>query len=78
VLRSLRRGFVLGYTNPKGLPDLLQMALVRREFSDVIVFRSPPLAVQRAIFVALSPLARWGGYRATYPQISRTVLAPRT
>jgi PadR family transcriptional regulator PadR len=36
-----------------------------------------PLAVQRAIFGALAPIARWRGYRATYPQLSRIVLAPR-
>jgi hypothetical protein len=41
------------------------------------VFRSPPPAVQRTIFGALAPIARWRGYRATYPQLSRTVLAPR-
>ena len=40
--------------------------------------RSPPLVVQRALFGALAPIARWRGYRATYPQLSRTVLAPRT
>jgi hypothetical protein len=37
----------------------------------VVVFRSPPLAVQRTI-------ARWRGYRATYPQLLHSVLAPRT
>jgi hypothetical protein len=67
-----------GHTNAKGLPDPLQLALIAREFSDVIVFRSPPPAVQRALFGALAPLARWRGYRGTYPQLSRTVLAPRT
>jgi hypothetical protein len=41
------------------------------------VFRLPPPAVQRAIFGALAPLAHGRGYRVTYPQISRTVLAPR-
>jgi mannose-6-phosphate isomerase-like protein (cupin superfamily) len=68
----------LGYTDRKGMPSPLQLALIVREFSDVIVFRSPPPLVQRAIFGALAPIARWRGYRATYPQISRTVLAPRT
>jgi hypothetical protein len=68
----------LGHTDSKGMPPLLQLALTAREFSDVIVFRSPPPAVQRAIFGAVGPIARWRGYRATYPQISRTVLAPRT
>jgi hypothetical protein len=68
----------LGHTDGKGMPHPLQLALTAREFSDMIVFRSPPPAVQRAIFGALAPIARWRGYRATYPQLSRTVLAPRT
>lgn len=68
----------LGHTNDKGMPSLLQLALSAREFSDVVVFRSPPAAVQRAVFGALAPIARWRGYRATYPQLSRIVLAPRT
>ena len=67
----------LGHTNAKGMPPPLQLALFGREFSDVLVFRSPPPAVQRALFGVLAPLARWRGYRATYPQLSRTVLAPR-
>lgn len=68
----------LGHTNSKGMPDPLQLALFASEFSDVIVFRTPPPVVQRAIFGALAPIARLRGYRATYPQISRTALAPRS
>jgi quercetin dioxygenase-like cupin family protein len=68
----------LGHVNGKGMPHPLQLALFAQEFSDVLVLRKPPLAVQRAIFGALAPIARWRGYRATYPQLSRTVLAPRT
>jgi mannose-6-phosphate isomerase-like protein (cupin superfamily) len=68
----------LGYTNRKGMPNPLQLAVFAQEFSDVIVFRSPPTVVQRMVFGALAPVARASGYRATYPQISRTVLAPRT
>jgi quercetin dioxygenase-like cupin family protein len=68
----------LGHTNGKGMPDPLQLALFASEFSDVIVFRAPPPAVQRAVFGALAPIARRRGYRATYPQISRTALAPRS
>jgi quercetin dioxygenase-like cupin family protein len=68
----------LGHTDSKGMLYPLQLALCAREFRDVIVFRSPPLAVQRAVFGALAPIARWRGYRATYPQLSRTVLALRT
>jgi quercetin dioxygenase-like cupin family protein len=68
----------LGHTNGKGMPHPLQLALFAPEFSDVIEFRSPPPAVQRALFGALGPIARGLGYRATYPQLSRTVMAPRT
>jgi hypothetical protein len=68
----------LGHTDSQGMANLLQLALVAREFSDVMVFRSPPLVVQRALFGVLAPIARWRGYRATYPQLSRTVLAART
>lgn len=68
----------LGYTDGKGMPHRLQLALSARAFRDGIVFRSPPPAVQRAILGALAPLARWRGYRSTYPQLSRVVLAPRT
>jgi quercetin dioxygenase-like cupin family protein len=38
---------------------------------------TPPQVVQRVVFGALAPIAHARGYRATYPQISRTVLAPR-
>lgn len=67
----------LGHTGRKGMPSPLQLAVSAQEFSDIMVFRSPPLAVQRAIFGVLSPIARWRGYRGTYPQLSRVVLAPR-
>ncbi|HEY4823540.1 MAG TPA: cupin domain-containing protein [Solirubrobacteraceae bacterium] len=67
----------LGHTNAKGMPNPLQLAVFASEFSDVIVFRSPPPALQSAILGALAPIARRRGYRASYPQISRTVLAPR-
>jgi quercetin dioxygenase-like cupin family protein len=65
----------LGHTDTTGRPNLLQLALTAREFSDVIVFRSPPLEMQRVLFGLLAPIAHWRGYRATYPQLSRTVLA---
>jgi hypothetical protein len=33
--------------------------------------------VQRIMFGALTPIATRRGYRATYPSLSRTTLAPR-
>jgi len=67
----------LGHTGANGMPGTLQLAVFARGFADVIVFRSPPPLVQRVAFAALAPLAHARGYRATYPQISRSVLAPR-
>jgi mannose-6-phosphate isomerase-like protein (cupin superfamily) len=66
-----------GHVNAKGMPDPFQLALTAQEFSDVIVFRKPPPVVQRIVFGALAPIARRRGYRATYPSLSRTTLAPR-
>jgi mannose-6-phosphate isomerase-like protein (cupin superfamily) len=66
-----------GHVNAKGMPGLLQLALTAQEFSDVVVFRKPPPRVQRLVFGALAPIARRRGYRATYPSLSRTTLAPR-
>ena len=66
-----------GHVNKRGMPDPLQLALFATEFSDVAVFRKPPAAVQRLVFGALTPIARRRGYRATYPTMSRTTLAPR-
>jgi mannose-6-phosphate isomerase-like protein (cupin superfamily) len=66
-----------GHLNRRGMPHPLQLALFASEFSDVLVFRKPPAAVQRVLFGALAPIARRRGYRATYPSLSRTTLAPR-
>src|SRR5204863_6916973 len=66
-----------GHVNAKGMPNPLQHALTAQEFSDVIVFRKPPRGAQRAVFGALTPIATRRGYRATYPNLSRTTLAHR-
>lgn len=66
-----------GHVNSKGMPGPLQLALTAPEFSDIAVFRRPPAAVQRVVFGVLAPIARRRGYRATYPSLSRTTLAPR-
>jgi mannose-6-phosphate isomerase-like protein (cupin superfamily) len=66
-----------GHTNKKGLPDPLQLALTALEFRDIVVFRKPPPWIQLVLFGALAPIARRRGNRATYPQFSRTALAPR-
>jgi hypothetical protein len=44
-----------------------------REFDDAMRLASPPRAVQRILFAALAPLARWRGYRSSYPEYDQRV-----
>ena len=69
VIRAIVSGVLSSQT--------LSSALSAQEFRDVLVFRAPPLLIQGMIFGTLAPIARGRGYRATYPQLSRTTLAPR-
>ena len=55
-----------GKTDPTGMPNLLQLALLSREFKDVIRFLKPSRFVQEVFFSALAPLARFLGYRGSY------------
>jgi Cupin domain len=57
-----------GRVNKWGMPNLLQLAVFAREFSDVIQFNRPPRIVQRILFGLLTPLARLFGYRGSYPE----------
>ena len=59
-----------GKTNAKGMPGLLQLALIGREFQDVMRFTKPPRAVQAVMFGLLGPLGRMRGYRGIYPEYS--------
>ncbi len=57
-----------GKTNSKGMPNPLQLALLAREFEDVLYFTKPPRAVQKVLFAALAPVARLLGYRGSHPE----------
>ncbi len=56
-----------GKTDAKGRPNLLQAALLARQFDEVIRFVEPPRAAQKILFGVLAPVARLLGYRAVYP-----------
>lgn len=56
-----------GKTDRRGLPNILQLALIAREFSDVVYFTKPPRVVQRLLFGGLAALGRARGYRGSYP-----------
>jgi quercetin dioxygenase-like cupin family protein len=59
-----------GKTDAKGMPGLLQLALIGREFQDVIQFTKPPRAVQQVMFGLLGTVGRMRGYRGAYPDYS--------
>lgn len=50
-----------------GLPDLLQLALIMREFDKEIYLARPPVPVQRVLFGVLGSVGRLRGYRGSYP-----------
>jgi quercetin dioxygenase-like cupin family protein len=53
-------------TTEKGMPGVLQMALLAQRFSDVYRLAKPPYVVQRVLFAVLTPFAYLAGYRAEY------------
>lgn len=57
-----------GKTDAKGMPKLLQLAVLAREFEDVVVFTKPPRILQAILFAVLAPLGHRLGYRAVYPE----------
>jgi quercetin dioxygenase-like cupin family protein len=57
-----------GRTDAKGMPGLLQLALLAREFDDVVRFTKPHRLVQKVLFTLLAPIARLRGYRGSYPE----------
>ncbi len=62
-----------GKTNAKGMPNLLQLAVISSEFRDVIQFVNPPVWVQRVLFGLLAPVGRLLGYKAVYPNHQLTL-----
>lgn len=66
-----------GKTNARGMPNLLQLALLAREFEDVLYFTKPPRVLQKILFGILAPVARLLGYKGSYPEYLRRGPAER-
>jgi mannose-6-phosphate isomerase-like protein (cupin superfamily) len=64
-----------GKTNDKGAPNPLRLAVIAREFADVLVVAKPPPLVQKIVFGALAPIGRVLGYRAIHPEYSPAEIA---
>jgi mannose-6-phosphate isomerase-like protein (cupin superfamily)/uncharacterized protein YndB with AHSA1/START domain len=59
-----------GKIGRRGLPSLLQLAVIGREFAAEGHAAKPPLAVQRVVLGALAAIGRRRGYRAWYEAYS--------
>jgi quercetin dioxygenase-like cupin family protein len=67
---------VVGRTNRKGMPGLLDAALLAEAFGDEIVFERPPRAVQRALAVTVGPIARRLGRSVTGDVVRAAIVQP--
>ncbi len=65
-----------GKTNQKGIPNLLQLAVIAREYRREFVPARPPLPVQRVVFGLLAAVGRLLGYRGRYARYSDVGTAP--
>lgn len=54
-----------GRTNEDGMPNLLQISLTARKYASEIRLATIPFAVQKILFLILSPVSRLLGYQAT-------------
>ncbi|GEO03544.1 hypothetical protein AAE02nite_12080 [Adhaeribacter aerolatus] len=55
-----------GKTNKAGMPNILQVALLAAKYAPEFRLAKPPYAVQKILFVLLTPLAYLLGYRPFY------------
>src|SRR4051812_38580804 len=62
-----------GKVSPEGMPDPLQLAVMGNEYSDVIVFLTPPRIVQRLTLPPLALVGRLTGRRPMYEQYLETI-----
>ena len=56
-----------GRTNARGVPNVLQLAVMMQEYDDVIYPSRPPRALQKVLFAVLAPIGRGLGYQADHP-----------
>ena len=61
-----------GRTNQKGVPNLLQVAVLFQAFDHVFRLTKPPYWLQKLLFATLAPIGRLLGYRARYEKYSGT------
>jgi quercetin dioxygenase-like cupin family protein len=69
--KLIKNGFSLaqdGKTDNTGKPGMLQIALIAREFDDVVRYDMGPRVIHQLLFLGLTPLARLKGLKGSYPE----------
>ena len=66
-----------GKLNQKGLPNLLQIAVMNRKYWYEIYLTRPSIAVQKAFYRSIAWIGRLLGYQPDYPCASRTITLER-
>jgi quercetin dioxygenase-like cupin family protein len=67
----IKNGFSLaqdGKTDHTGKPGMLQIALMAREFDDVVRYDMGPRVMQQLLFLVLTPFAKLKGLKGSYPE----------
>jgi quercetin dioxygenase-like cupin family protein len=65
-----------GKTDAKGMPHFLQLVLFAKEFEDVLIFTALPRWAVATAYRILGPVARWRGYRSSYPEYLARLVPP--
>ncbi len=64
-----------GKLKVNGMPPLMQSAVFIAEYGDMLYFPIPA-PIKKVMAVALAPIARRMGYRASYPKYTESVASP--
>lgn len=55
-----------GKTNEKGIPNLLQFAVINKAYPGIAYTTAAPIPVQKAMIAVLAPIGRMAGYEVEY------------
>lgn len=58
-----------GKTDDKGIPNMLQFAVINNAYPGIAYTTAVPIQVQKAMFAVLAPIGRLAGYRAEYSSV---------
>ena len=67
-----------GKTKDNGVPNLLQIAVIFREYEREFRLSKPPYRLQKILFAILAPIGRLLGYRVKYDKYGKPGIFPNS